>query len=136
MRIYLDTNVIISLVRGEFGKGNEFMEEGVRRFLTICKEDEHVLIVSDYMKKELVRNEPHAKDWEHDFAEGIIVEHVAEKPCDVILARKLKKGIRTHFDDAFHMAIALRTNANLIVTWNLKDYENSPVKAVTPDFFS
>jgi predicted nucleic acid-binding protein len=135
VRLYVDTNVIISLVMGEFGRANEYMEERVRTFLAACLNEGHTLLISDLFEDELIHKAPYASGWEKDFAAGIRLERVVTIDADVARARRLVARA-SHFKDALHAAIAERCGADLVVTWNVKDFHGSPVTAVKPDFFS
>ena len=50
--------------------------------------------------------------------------------CDVLIALALPLS---DFEDAMQCAAAMACNADVIVSRNVKDYQNSPIRTVTPE---
>ncbi|MCK4326989.1 MAG: type II toxin-antitoxin system VapC family toxin [Candidatus Diapherotrites archaeon] len=137
MRLYIDTNVPISLVTGEFGKNYEFMEERVRRFLSVCEEEKHTLIISDWMTKELEGVKPHCSNWIQDFAAENIIEYVELTREDSLKAKTISNAKGIHYSDARHVQLALKSKADAIITWDTKDFQkvSDLITVMTPEQF-
>jgi len=58
------------------------------------------------------------------------IQIVPTENNEVLLASTLPMD---DFEDALQCAAALKCNADVIVTRNIKDYKNSPIKAITPE---
>jgi len=71
MRLYVDSNVIISYINQEFGGKFEVMNYRVEQFFAICIEDKHKLIISDLTVKEISAHTYLSKNEVLDFLEGI-----------------------------------------------------------------
>ena len=136
MRIYVDTNIIISLVTGEFGGNYEFMEERTRMFLAICEQEGHILIVSDWMTNEITKVKPYCSMWIQDFAAENIIEYVELTKGDRVKAKTLANARGIHYSDARHVQLALKAKADAIVTWD-SDFQKVTdlIKVLTPEHF-
>ncbi|MFH1588875.1 MAG: type II toxin-antitoxin system VapC family toxin [Candidatus Diapherotrites archaeon] len=120
MRIYLDSNVFISLFQVEVGmhKRGLFVEAGT--FIEKVKENEHLLVLSNWFFDEINR---------HHFTKEDVLKYLEEKEITFELVEEkqkqdlnefTKKGI--HYSDAVHIAIALKHKCDCIVTFNSKDF--------------
>jgi len=143
MRLYVDSNVIISYINQEFGGKFEVMDYRVEQFFAICIEDKHKLIISDLTVKEISAHTYLSKNEVLDFLEGIgldvgYIEYLPQKKRHIRdHIRKRKEIQRVHRPDDLHVAFALEAKADCIVTWNKKDFEpvEKLIDVYSPDEF-
>lgn len=122
-RVYLDSNVFISLIDREIGKGVRGLFVEAEQFLERVKESGDVLVLSDLFFREVQRKTGMKQESVIAYLENeqVEVETVQQKEPNRV-RKLLGKGI--HFSDALHVDIALRENCDCIVTFNVKDFEN------------
>lgn len=140
MRLYLDSNIFISWIKGEFGRKFEFMENSVARFLDWCGRERHTLLLSDLFFYEV-------KKITGINAEGVFerlkefevpIEIVETTMHDKENADGLERKRGVHKMDARHATLAMKSNAYYIITWNRKDFENveDKVRIASPNDFT
>jgi predicted nucleic acid-binding protein len=124
VRLYLDSNVLISLVNREFGKAFEFMDQAVEGFFVECGKQGHTLVLSSVFFRE-VRHSTNLSEQDilRNFPDGIRLQIVEATPADFAESSALSKRRGVHFPDSLHAALAIRCKCDYIVTWNLKDYD-------------
>jgi predicted nucleic acid-binding protein len=130
-RIYLDSNVFISLIDREIGKGSRGLFVEAEQFLERVKESSSMLVLSDWFFKEIHSFNFMKKEAVIDYflSLGVKTETLPnekELPVDVVRFREL------HSADAFHAAIAIAAKCDCIVTFNIKDFEK--VREIIPVF--
>ena len=131
----MDSNVLISLIQDEFGKGKEFMSYRVRQFLDKALSCVYNIVISNWVIDEVRRVSKISTEslqiWIDSLDEKI--EVVICTQDDIECAKRMldKKG-PLHFSDAVHAVIYTRCKCETLVTWNLKDFENSGVNAKDP----
>ena len=122
-RLYLDSNVFISLAKREmdFNFRGLFIE--AEQFFEKAKENKDILILSSHTIKEI-----RAKIlWTNEeiialLQKGNLVELIKIQETDYEKALFIsKKGI--HFEDAMHVALAIKAKCDCIITFNKKDFE-------------
>jgi len=136
-RVYLDSNVFISLFNEEIGAGLRGLFAEAESFFDRIKEDKHVLVLSEVFFREVERKTFLPKGGVLGFLNDrqIIVECVEEGEKFPI-KKFLDAGL--HFSDALHAALATRHNCDCIVTFNLKDFllANNKILVFTPADFT
>ena len=135
-KFYLDSNVFISFIREEIDSSFNLRFQESKEFFKLCMEEKHEIILSELffaevlkitaLKKELVLEE--FKNL------GIKIIEAVKIPSQSQIF-KIMKQTGIHASDAMHIAFALENNADLIVTWNRKDFEKAKklVKCITPN---
>jgi len=121
-KAYIDSNVFISMIMEEIGKGPRLLFKEAEEFFLNSK-GRFVLVFSDFALSEIFN---HAKCSKSDiisfFAERkISAEFFESSKEDGIKALEIKK-LGIHWSDAFHAAIALRAKCDFIVSFNVKDF--------------
>ncbi|MFH0714643.1 MAG: hypothetical protein V1847_02680 [Candidatus Diapherotrites archaeon] len=137
MRLYVDSNVLISYVLQEIGKSGNVMFQDVGFFFEMCRLAKHELVLSDLCVKE-VKGKTFFKTEEiFVLLEGIRVIFASVEESDEILAASILRRFGIHWLDALHAAIAVRMGCDGIVSWNWKDFQktNSLVKVYLPSEF-
>lgn len=135
-RIYLDSNVFISLVGDEIGRDFTLLSENSRSFVDICSRMGFILVLSSWFIKEVERVISLTKE---DIAgtlqgRGVVFEFVEPMKNFPEEARQIARNYNLHYNDAIHVAIAKEHGCDLIVSWNKKDFEKveSIIKCKTP----
>ena len=125
MRLYLDSNVFISFVREEFGRGYRQLGTESELFFAFCKKNEFKLIFSEIFFEEVKLKT--ALD-EKGVCE--IITHlginfiIAKNPKNLkIKAISACKKLSTHLSDAIHYIIALEEKVDALITFNKKDFK-------------
>lgn len=134
-RIYLDSNVFISLFDREIGKGLRGLFVEAELFLEKVREQRWTLVLSDLFFIEVKK---------HCFLSveeilaylkklGIQVEIIEANPKTWKELRKL--GM--HFSDSLHAVTAIENRCDCIVTFNVKHFERikSKIKVFDPREF-
>ncbi|MBN2127687.1 MAG: PIN domain-containing protein [Candidatus Diapherotrites archaeon] len=123
MRLYLDSNVFISLIKCEIGKGFKAMESKVIDFFESCARNKHEIVLSELFFEEVRANAFYSKEETVSFFEErkINTEIISFKGEHF---EEIKKwdSIGIHKRDRMHFFLAIKTGCNAIVTWNLKDF--------------
>jgi len=137
MRLYLDSNVLISYLRSEIDKAFNLRFQSSEKFFIACKALGIELIISklffDEIKKKIFLEE---KDIKEAFKErGINTVFMGSTEKEKIL--KIMKETEIHFADATHIANAIEYNCECIITWNKKDFEKAEkiIPCKTPEEF-
>lgn len=135
-RIYLDSNVFISLIDREIGRQVRGLFIEVELFLEQLKKEGHVLVLSEWFFKE-VKQACYLDKGEilAYFEKTGIKTEVVEQKEKLSLKEFTNKGL--HFPDSLHAAIALKHECDCIVTFNLKDFEKikDEIEVVEPSAF-
>ena len=121
-RVYLDSNVFISLVDREIGRDSRGLFVEAEQFLEGVKEAGDVLILSNWFFKEIYSYNFMKKEMVIDYFKGlqVLTETIPEENELLLDIRSLHE---LHSADALHAAIALKEKCDCIVTFNIKDFE-------------
>jgi predicted nucleic acid-binding protein len=134
-RVYVDSNVLISLIQDEFGKGNEFMSLRVKQFLDKTLSCAYLLVISDWCIEEVKRITKLSSDSIRGWIDSLEnkVELVISGSNDFQSAKNLlQKKAALHWSDALHTAISLNMNCEVLATWNIRDFSSATINAKTP----
>lgn len=125
-KIYLDSNVFISFVREEIDPvlNLRYVESG--EFFALCAKRKYVILLSYLFFNEVKKVISLEKE---DIVEqfkimAIRTELTQKKPSEELVS-KISRETGIHLADATHIAIAKKNNADLIVTWNIKDFKKA-----------
>jgi len=137
MRLYIDSNVVISQMLGEFGKKYEFMEDAVKQFATVCAEDGHVLLLSDLLFEEVEKRTGASRDDALFILPDVSFEEVETLYKDLECAGKISNTAGITGPDAVHICLAMRAKADYIITWNIKHFRRPgvPIQSLNPREF-
>ncbi len=125
MRIYLDSNVFISLFERETGKNIRGLFVEAEVFFDKVVEEEHCIVLSDWFFTE-VRKITYLTNEEiiGFFEKNNVKIEVVPKMDDYRVATKFS-SLGIHSADAIHIALALHFKCDCIVTFNLKDFRKA-----------
>ncbi len=122
MRIYLDSNVFISVFNDEIGRNFRALFVDAENFLNKVKKDGHILVLSDLFFEEVQEIIYLGKNEVLSYLKtrNISTECVTGQNFEQV-KHFINKGV--HSSDATHAAIAVEHNCDCIVTFNTKDFE-------------
>jgi predicted nucleic acid-binding protein len=132
MRVLFDTNIIIDIA----GERHPFFEDSFKVFQMVTSKNIAGIVgagsITDvyYVIKKNYHNSKEAQQSIVDLIK--ILEPVDTKADDIETAIKLEFS---DFEDAVICATAIREKADYILTRNIDDFANSPVKVITPADF-
>ncbi len=121
-RVYLDSNVFISIVKSEMGKPFRLMYQHAQDFLAGCS-GRYQLVLSDLAVQEIALHGHASKEEVVAFLEAFKIEvvWVFREDADRRRAREIE-ALGVHYPDSLHVALALKARAQILVTWNVKDF--------------
>ncbi len=133
-RVYLDANIFIAFVKGDMGKPFKLMYQDVDDFLGVCP-GRFVVVLSGLAFLEIGRKAYWSKqELLHFFlARKIDVEVIEGNERRVALADEFRrKGV--HSADAFHAALAVDSDCDVLLTYNKKDFRpvEGLIQVLTP----
>ena len=137
MLLYLDSNVLISLIRNELNGGLRPLYHYSENFFCLCRERNIIVVISGLFLKE-VKSKTFLTEKEIlDYFKSIylIKYELAFPTAKVDERNKELKAKGLHYPDSLHAAYALETNCEYLVTWNKKDFEllENLIKVISPD---
>ncbi len=135
-RIYLDSNVFISLFSKEIGRNLRGLFVEAEGFFKQVKQKNHILILSNLFFEEVQKQTYLSEDEITTYFKEQEVNFEISKIKPGLPWRKfVAKGV--HYSDALHMAAAIAFKCNCIVTFNIKDFEKvkQEIKSVEPANF-
>ena len=134
MKVLVDTNVILNYLTG---REDKYLEESIQVIL-MCSQKKlegyvafHSLSIIWYTAGRMKMPEETKREW-LDLVCGILT--TASAGHDLVVEAVHNTEFRD-FEDNLQAICAQSINADYIITANLKDYENSRIKAVTPEEF-
>jgi predicted nucleic acid-binding protein len=123
MKIYLDTNMFISLVQEEIDSKHRGLFVEARDFFETAKKEKHPICISKLflreVKKILFMNKKEVIQKLKTL--GIQFEFIPNPAEDKI---RFFKELKIHFPDYIHAGIAYSC-CDCIVTFNIKDFKNA-----------
>ena len=138
MKLYLDSNVLISALKDELDSNFRFLSYESAQFFKWASKSKIVLLVSDLFFQEIKDKLKLDKKSiaEYFSSINILLEYGEVCESDLVFAKKIEK-CKIHYPDSVHIAIAKRTGCEFIVTFNIKDFKkaNSFIISKEPLFF-
>lgn len=126
-KIYLDSDVLISLFRTEINGAFNLRFQDTQAFLTLCAERGIKIVLSDELFREVKQVTGLDKEDALKLMDesGVVVEtiHGAKTTDKTVRAVKERTGI--HTSDALHVSCALESGCSVIVSWNKRDFEKT-----------
>ncbi len=131
MRILIDTNVILDVLN----KRKDFFDNSFNALQTAFEKHQPCVSVQTVADTMYITR----KVFQDSTAQKSVVENFfASFKILSVTKMQIKQAFNspmTDFEDALQACCAKKANAKLIITRNIKDYKNSPVRAVTPEEF-
>ena len=123
MRIYLDSNVFISLMNLEIGRGIRGLFVEAEAFFRKAKDEKHTLLLSNLFFREVENKIFLNKNEVTDYIvkSGVRIEIISIQEKTVLTSEFTSKGL--HHLDAVHVALAKAVKCDCIVTFNKKDFD-------------
>ena len=138
MRLYLDSNVFISLVREEIDSSFNLLGTDSENFLVWARKAGCTVLVSKLFLEEIfhVLSLPEKSVFEELEGFKLNLETCKKAPTEALVL-KISRNCGLHLADSAHVAYAIENNADKIVTWNLKDFKKAEnfVRCVSPAHF-
>ena len=132
MKVLIDTNVILNYLTG---REDKYLEESIQ-VMSMCSQNKmkgyvafHSLSIIWYTAVRMKMPEEVRREW-LDRVCSVLTTSGANH--DLIVGAVHNTKFRD-FEDNLQECCAVNVEADYIVTVNVKDYENSRVKAVTPE---
>lgn len=138
MKLYLDSNVLISFLRSEIDRAFNLRFTQTEDFLLLCKSLKIEIVISEFVIFEVKKIIFLEKKDIIEFFEFLEIKEEYANAVPVEKALEISKKIKVHLTDAIHIATAIESNCNSIITWNKKDFEKAStmIKNYTPlEFF-
>ncbi len=125
MRLYIDSNVLIGYFKDELGGLTQAHMIRVKEFLEQCESGGHIVILSDLVFDEIEKHAYHNEREVLDFLDSFDLKSIViyGSDEDYQKAKEIGKSTGIHFPDNLHVQLALRSKADAVVTWNIKDFE-------------
>jgi len=137
MRLYVDSNVLISLIKNELNGGFRPLYHYSENFFCLCRERNIIVVISGLFLKEVKSKLSLTEKEILDYLESIccIKYELAFPTAKIAEENKELKAIGVHYPDSLHAAYALETNCEYLVTWNKKDFEplENLIRVISPD---
>lgn len=132
MRLYLDSNVLISFVRSEIDSAFNLRFKQTEDFFSKCRVYGIELAISDFFLFEIRKIVFLDKKSVQELFDslGVPIVLVKEAPKEKACAVFRKTGL--HFSDSLHVATAIEAKCEAIISWNKKDFEKA--KELIPFF--
>ena len=129
MRLYLDSNVIISLFKEEIGHNLRPLYQEAESFLEKIKIEKDILIISTLAIKEINKIcKTQMEDVDSYLKEHKILFEYVQKKDFLKTSSFESRGI--HLLDSLHIAIAIANKCDAIITFNKKDFDKQDQIAV------
>ena len=135
--LYVDSNVLISYIKSEFGGVTRAQVIRVKDFLSKCSLSDYELVLSDLTLNEIRKIAYLEEDEVKQLLSGFGIKFKIETTTKgtIELSRVIEKKTGIHRPDSIHVALAVQSKSDFIITWNIKDFvkANIFVKSITPD---
>jgi len=124
-KCYVDSNVLLSYFKRELGGITQIQMIRTEEFLVNCSENSHKLVLSDLTFDEVHNNGYLTQDEVEDILDrfGVNFMTVDTTQTDVNKARDIGRRTTIHWPDSLHTRLALKSKSNVIVTWNMRDFQ-------------
>lgn len=126
-RYYVDTNVLLSHFNSEVGGITKIQMKRAKDFLEKCAKENHKFILSDLTLKEAEKNSYLTEEEIEQSLKNIGIDIILTETTlpDKKKADKIERETDIHYPDSLHVQLALKTDADIIVTWNEKDFKKA-----------
>ena len=121
MRIYLDTNVFVSLFKEEIDSNLRPLYLEAQEFFNYIKQKDILLVLSDLFFLEAHKC--------CSIDKNRIIDYFSKLEIPILIIEKENLAYpakEIHYPDSVHAATAIKYNCDTIITFNTKDFE--PIK--------
>ncbi len=125
MKLYLDSNVLISYLRNEIDYAFNLRFQDSSDFFTTCKEEKHKIIISDLFIKEITKTVSLNKEDIKTIFDDLKIEVVFVEKVEKEKAIEIMHKTGLHFLDSVHVGTAIKEKCGFTITWNAKDFEKT-----------
>ena len=140
MRLYVDSNVLLCYIKSELGGLSKAMVFRCEEFFIKAKTEGHVFLLSDLTFREIEKIGYYSRSETESLLSffGISFEVTLVSADTKHKSGFIERDCGIHYPDSLHVQLALESNADLIVTWNLKDFKKTErlVRCVSPEEFN
>ena len=119
MRVYVDTNVFMDFLNDRNSAAYDFFIRVIS-----CM---HTIVISDVVLEELSFQKVNSDSLMR------LISHKIETIFATLADKSLAKRPPTHFNDTLHICIAERSNVDVIVTRNKKDFIIAKIPITSAD---
>ena len=136
MRIYLDANVMISVLLQEIGREFRPLFIEAEKFFDKVISEDHTLVLSELFFYEVEKRTSYQKESILSYLKELNMR--VELPVEPLQlnAREIEKqGV--HYPDSKHAALAMYYKCDCIMTFNMKDFEpiQNRIRVIEPNQF-
>ncbi|MFA7132118.1 MAG: type II toxin-antitoxin system VapC family toxin [Bacteroidales bacterium] len=131
MKLYVDSNVFISLIREEVFLNRTLFDEALSFFERV-KERKDTIVISELIFHEILKKSFNSRE---DIIERLWKMKISfEEVNDEINLLKEVKESKIHYPDCIHANTAIKTNCKYLITFNLKDFIsiNNKINVIQP----
>jgi len=127
MRFYLDSNILITYIKSEFGGVTKAHSIRTKDFLVKTSVDKDVLILSDLTFEEIEKITYLTRKEIKELLNKFQIRHEETETTKETIekSKQVKKDCRIHFPDNIHVALAIQSKADYMITWNQKDFNKT-----------
>ncbi len=131
MKLYLDSNVFISLIKEELDKNLRPLYLEAEEFFSYVSTKQIILVLSELFFEEVYKIS--------NFKKERVIQYFKKIDVPVLIIEKNQMGGEVkgiHYPDSKHAATAIKFGCKYIITFNTKDFENlREIDSITPNEF-
>lgn len=139
MRVYVDTNVYISSIRQEIGFNYRLLGDMSDTFFAACAKKGIIIVISDVVLFEIIKIVKLDESDVFGFFEerNLHFEYTITKKTTKQEGERMMREAGIHYMDAIHVANAKNNKCDLLITWNMNDFDKTQriIRAMTPESF-
>lgn len=137
MRLYLDSNVLISYVRDEMDHAFNLQYKDCEEFFSLCRTAKLELVISELFLQEVKKIVSLEKKDIEELFDLLGIQIVLFGETDKRKAIQISKETGIHEGDATHIVNAVESDSYCIITWNKKDFGKASriISCYTPNEF-
>ncbi|MFH1225212.1 MAG: PIN domain-containing protein [Candidatus Diapherotrites archaeon] len=132
MRLYMDSNVLISILRSEMDRAFNMRFQEAEDFISFCRALGFEIVVSDLFAYEIKKAISLEREDIGEFFRMSGVSFVWAAVPEKNRVLKISRDCGIHFADAAHVSAAVAAGCDAIITWDKKDF--SRARAIMPCF--
>jgi predicted nucleic acid-binding protein len=123
-KVYVDSNVFIAVINGDFGRSFEFMDYKSQEFFDKVLSCHYEIVMSDVVIKEIkdktLFNDEELNAFLNPFSHKLTIINVNKLLFEK--AKQLNRNMKTGVGDCIHYLISKEYGP--IVTWNIRHFPN------------
>lgn len=124
MKFYIDSNVFISYFNQDFGFKYQLQYPRVKEFFAMVSKEGHTLVLSPLTFSEVEKHSFSKPDELKEHLDNLCMHYTEIQECDEIKKKaEYFKNSGLHYPDNKHAAFAVYSQADCLVTWNIKHFK-------------